>query len=45
MIGFDSGVGLIGYYDDIILGDGDGATVAALDPEEKLATRWASMKD
>jgi hypothetical protein len=44
MIGFDSGVGLLGYYDDIILGDGDGANVTAVDSEDKLATTWGELK-
>jgi hypothetical protein len=44
MVGFDSGVGLLGYYDDIILGDGDGANVTAVDSEDKLATTWGGLK-
>ncbi len=44
MIGFDSGAGLQGYYDDIIMGDGDGANVTAVDSSGKLATTWASVK-
>jgi hypothetical protein len=44
MIGFDSGVGLLGYYDDIILGDGDGANITAVDSESKLATTWGELK-
>jgi hypothetical protein len=44
MIGFDSGVGVLGYYDDIIMGDGDGANVTAVDSEGKIATTWADLK-
>jgi len=44
MIGFDAGVGVLGYYDNIILGDGDGADVTAVHPESKLATTWAALK-
>jgi len=44
MIGFDAGVGVLGYYDDIILGDGDGLNVAAVDSVGKAATTWAELK-
>jgi hypothetical protein len=44
MIGFDAGVGVLGYYDDIIMGDGDGANVTAVDSADKLATTWGSLK-
>ncbi|MFC1713218.1 hypothetical protein ACFL6S_06105 [Candidatus Poribacteria bacterium] len=44
MIGFDAGAGVQGYYDDIIMGDGDGANVTAVDSSGKLATTWASVK-
>ncbi len=44
MIGFDSGVGLQGYYDDIIMGDGTGENITAVDSSGKLATTWASVK-
>jgi len=44
MIGFDAGVGVLGYYDDIIMGDGDGANVTAVDAEDKLVTTWAALK-
>lgn len=46
MIGFDTGVGVLGYYDDIIMGDGDGSnvTVAAVHPDDKLTTTWGSLK-
>lgn len=44
MIGFDAGDGLLGYYDDIIIGDGDGANVTAVDAEDKLVTTWAALK-
>lgn len=44
MIGFDSGVGLLGYYDDIIIGDGDGENVTAVDSDGKIATTWGELK-
>lgn len=44
MIGFDAGVGVLGYYDDIIMGDGDGSNVTAVDSEGKLSTTWADLK-
>jgi hypothetical protein len=44
MIGFDAGDGVLGYYDDIIMGDGDGMDVAAVHSEGKLATTWATLR-
>jgi len=44
MIGFDSGEGVLGYYDDIVLGSGDGSNVTAVDSESKLATTWGELK-
>jgi len=44
MIGFDSGAGVLGYYDDIIMGDGDGSDVTAVDSVGKAATTWAELK-
>jgi len=46
MIGFDTGVGVNGYYDDIIMGDGDGANItqSAVYPESKLAVTWGKLK-
>ena len=44
MIGFDSGVGLQGYYDDIIIGDGNGENVTAVDSDGKIATTWGELK-
>jgi hypothetical protein len=44
MLGFDSGVGVLGYYDDIILGDGDGENVTAVDSDGKIATTWGELK-
>ena len=44
MIGFDSGVGTLGYYDDIALGDGDGTNVTAVDSDGKIATTWGGLK-
>jgi hypothetical protein len=46
MIGFDTGVGVIGYYDDIIMGDGDGSDVnsSAVSSEKKLAVTWGKLK-
>jgi hypothetical protein len=46
MIGFDAGVGVIGYYDDIVMGDGDGSDYnpSAVSPEKKLAVTWGKLK-
>lgn len=44
MLGFDAGVGVLGYYDDIIMGDGTGADATAVDSEAKLATTWGGLK-
>jgi len=46
MLGFDAGVGVLGYYDDIIMGDGDGSDIneSAIYPEEKLAATWGKLK-
>ena len=45
-LGFDSGVGVLGYYDDIIMGDGDGADIvpSSVSPTGRLATTWAGLK-
>ena len=43
MLGFDGGVDLIGYYDDILFGEGDTLPLA-VDAAGKLATTWAGMK-
>jgi len=46
MIGFDTGVGVNGYYDDIVMGDGDGSDYnpSAVSPEKKLAVTWGNLK-
>jgi len=48
MIGFDEGVGLLGYYDAVEfgLGKGEGAFVRATPVEslEKLSTTWGTLK-
>jgi hypothetical protein len=44
MIGFDGGAGLIGYYDDIVFGEGDTLPVLAVEPKDRLATTWARVK-
>ena len=46
MLGFDAGVGVLGYYDDIIMGDGDGSDVtpSAVYPDDKLSTTWGGLK-
>ena len=44
MLGFDGGVDLIGYYDDIVFGEGDTLPLA-VEAAGKLATKWASVKD
>jgi len=43
MLGFDGGVGLIGYYDDIVFGEGD-ELPKAVEAVGKLATTWGAMK-
>ncbi len=43
MLGFDGGDGLIGYYDDVVFGEGD-QLPRAVSPGSKLATAWAAMK-
>jgi hypothetical protein len=44
MVGFDGGVDLIGYYDDIVFGEG--ATLPlSVDAGHKLATTWADVKN
>ena len=43
MLGFDDGVDLIGYYDDIVFGEGD-TLPWAVGVTGKLATTWASVK-
>ena len=44
MLGFDAGVGVLGYYDDIIMGDGDGTDAASVSPTGRLATTWGELK-
>ena len=43
MLGFDAGNGLIGYYDDIVFGEGDQLPLS-VDASGKLATTWATLK-
>lgn len=43
MLGFDSGSGLIGYYDDIVFGEGD-ILPLAVDPTGNLTTTWGKVK-
>jgi hypothetical protein len=44
MLGFDLGSGLIGYFDDIVFGEGDKLPSLSVEPGEKLATTWAHLK-
>ena len=44
MFGFDRGkVGTIGYYDDVVFGEGD-ELIMAVAPEDKLASTWGYLK-
>jgi hypothetical protein len=48
MIGFDAGVGLLGYYDSIEFGTGEGAgaynRAISVEAKGKLATTWSALK-
>jgi len=45
MFGFDRGkVGTIGYYDDVVVGEGN-ELIQAVDPGDKLTTTWGLLKD
>jgi hypothetical protein len=48
MIGFDAGTDLLGYYDSVEfgLGEGKGAYLraTAVEPMEKLSVSWAEIK-
>jgi len=44
MLGFDLGAGLIGYYDDLIFGEGDELPSSSVEPENKLTTTWGRVK-
>lgn len=48
MIGFDAGVGLLGYYDAVEFGTGEGSgafgRAASVEPGEKLSATWGEMK-
>lgn len=44
MLGFDAGVGVLGYYDDIVMGDGDGSTVTSVSPTGRLTATWGEIK-
>jgi hypothetical protein len=44
MFGFDRGKGgTIGYYDDVVFGEG-AELIQAVAPEGKLAVTWGSLK-
>jgi hypothetical protein len=44
MFGFDRGTGrTIGYYDDVVLGEGN-EFFQAVAPENKLATTWGHLR-
>lgn len=45
MLGFDEGQGLIGYYDDIVFGEGDTPPPEAVEPGDKLAATWGDLKN
>ncbi|GIX07647.1 MAG: hypothetical protein KatS3mg115_2050 [Candidatus Poribacteria bacterium] len=44
MLGFDLGSGLIGYFDDVVFGEGDSPPALSIQPEGKLATTWGELK-
>jgi hypothetical protein len=44
MLGFDAGAGLIGYYDDIVFGEGDTPSGLAVAPQNKLTMTWAQLR-
>ncbi len=48
MIGFDAGIGTLGYYDNIEFGTGKGEQAAnralAVEPAGKLSTAWGNIK-
>jgi hypothetical protein len=45
MFGFDRGkVGTIGYYDDVVIGEGN-ELIQAVDPGDKLTTTWGLLKN
>lgn len=48
MIGFDAGVGLLGYYDAVEFGTGQGTgaynRAASVEPSEKLSATWGGLK-
>jgi len=45
MLGFDRGqAGTIGYYDDIVFGEGDVLIPEAVQPAGKLATTWGRLR-
>jgi len=43
MLGFDRGVATIGYYDDIMFGEGN-EIIQAVAPEGKIASTWGYLK-
>ena len=44
MLGFDAGAGLIGYYDDVVYGEGGTFAGLAVEPVGKVATTWADLR-
>ena len=44
MLGFDRGKGTLGYYDDIVFGEGD-ELIQSVAPGDKLATAWGHLKN
>lgn len=43
MLGFDGGIDVIGYYDDLVVGEGD-VLPLAVRAAGKLTTTWAGVK-
>jgi len=46
MFGFDRGTGTVGYYDDVVFGEGDVPIIipSSVSSEDKLATTWGCLK-
>jgi len=44
MLGFDRGIATIGYYDDIMFGEGN-EIIQAVAPRDKLTTTWGNLKN
>ena len=46
MFGFDRGQGTIGYYDDVVLGEGDVFIVpSSVSTAGKLTSTWGNLKN